>query len=292
MNIAEFKRRFNNILTETYPEREVNSFFNILSEAYLGMSRLEVALKPQKELSTAEREKLEEALVRLRANEPIQYITGKTEFFGLPFRVNKSVLIPRPETEELVEWVLNDLQKSEAKAPGILDIGTGSGCIAIALAKNLPNANITAVDISEDALETAKRNAEDNKVKIDFLKLDILKTEKLPSVYDIIVSNPPYVREQEKKTMHYNVLNHEPTGALYVKDEDPLVFYEKITLLAKGALTVGGQLYFEINQYLGEETKSLLTNNYFSASLKKDIFGNDRMLKGKLPANLTAENEN
>ena len=292
MNIAEFKGRFISILREYYPEWEVSSFFNILSEAYLGMSRLEVAFNPQKELSTTEREKLEDALVRLGAHEPIQYVTGKTEFFGILFRVNRSVLIPRPETEELVEWVLNDLQKSEAKAPRILDIGTGSGCIAIALAKNLPDATVTAVDISEDALTTAKKNAEDNKVKIDFLKLDVLKAKNLPALYDIIVSNPPYVREQEKEAMHYNVLNHEPTGALYVKNEDPLVFYEKITFLAKEALTVGGRLYFEVNQYLGEETKILLMNNYFSASLKKDIFGNDRMLKGKLRVNLTPENEN
>ena len=292
MNIAEFKAKFISILREDYLEREVHSFFIILSETYLGMTRLQVALNPEKELSPAEREKLENALERLRAHEPIQYITGKTEFFGIPFRVNKSVLIPRPETEELVEWILNDLQTSASKNLKILDIGTGSGCIAIALAKNLPAASVTAVDISEDALETAKKNAEDNKVRINFLKFDILRAETLPLDYDIIVSNPPYVREQEKKAMHANVLNHEPTGALYVKDEDPLLFYEKITLLAKEALPVGGNLYFEINQYLGEETKLLLTNNYFSANLKKDIFGNERMLKGKLRANLTPENEN
>ena len=281
MKLARFKEKFTKSLKEEYPLQEVNSFFNLLTEAFLGMTRLQVALDPEKEVSAMEQQNLEDALHRLKQHEPIQYILGETEFFGLTFKVDENVLIPRPETEELVEWILADAKNLEQSEIQILDIGTGSGCIAISLAKHLPNAKVAAIDISEGALETAKKNAEINKVNVEFLQQDILVAETLPAKYDIIVSNPPYVRELEKKEMQANVLDNEPAGALYVKDEDPLVFYRKITALAKENLKKGGTLYFEINQYLGEETKALLTNNYFTASLKKDIFGNDRMLKGK-----------
>ena len=281
MKLARFKEKFTKSLKEEYPLQEVNSFFNLLTEAFLGMTRLQVALDPEKEVSAMEQQNLEDALHRLKQHEPIQYILGETEFFGLTFKVDENVLIPRPETEELVEWILADAKNLDQSEIQILDIGTGSGCIAISLAKHLPNAKVAAIDISEGALEIAKKNAEKNKVNVEFLQQDILVAETLPSKYDIIVSNPPYVRELEKKEMQANVLDNEPAGALYVKDEDPLVFYRKITALAKENLKKGGTLYFEINQYLGEETKAFLTNNYFTASLKKDIFGNDRMLKGK-----------
>ena len=281
MKLSRLKGNFLEILKEEYPPHEVNSFFNLLTEAFLGMTRLQVALDPDKEISEQEQQKLEDALQRLQKHEPIQYILGETEFFGLTFKVDKNVLIPRPETEELVEWILSDVKDRE-QTISILDIGAGSGCIAISLAKNISHAKVTAIDISEGALEIAKTNAENNKVNVEFIQQDILGAETLPSKYDIIVSNPPYVRELEKKEMQANVLNNEPAGAMYVKDEDPLVFYRKITALAKENLEPGGALYFEINQYLGEETKALLTNNYFTASLKKDIFGSDRMLKGEI----------
>jgi release factor glutamine methyltransferase len=244
----------------------------------VGLSRLDLALDRERELSEAEEEKLNAALQRLRQHEPIQYITGKTEFYGLSFSVNKNVLIPRPETEELVEWILEDCKHQEQL--NILDIGTGSGCIAISLAKNLPNSKVTAFDISDEAIKVAQGNAELNEVEVAFLKKDILAVDFLSGKFDIIVSNPPYVRELEKKDMQRNVLEHEPATALYVKDEDPLLFYRKIADLADQNLVPKGKLYFEINQYLGKETEVLLTEKNFQTRLKKDIFGVDRMLRG------------
>lgn len=280
MRLSDLKKLFFDTLREIYPKEEIGSFLNILAGAYLQMNRLEMALSPEKELTPDQLEQFKEALERLQQHEPVQYITGKSEFFGLQFAVNKNVLIPRPETEELVEWILNDLQEQKNKDLEILDIGTGSGCIAIALAKNLPQAKVSAMDISPEALKTARDNALKNEVQVEFLAQDILKTEGLPKKYDVIVSNPPYVRELEKEEMQKNVLDFEPASALYVQDADPLLFYEKITELAAGALKPSGTLYFEINQYLGKETEALLRKKDFLTSLKKDIFGVDRMLKG------------
>ncbi|WP_029034672.1 peptide chain release factor N(5)-glutamine methyltransferase [Salinimicrobium terrae] len=277
MKITAFKNHFFDTLEKEYPKEETGSFFNILLQEFTGLSRLDLALDPQRELSAEEEEKLNTALQRLQRHEPIQYITGNTEFFGLNFQVNRNVLIPRPETEELVQWVLEDLDASEEIK--ILDIGTGSGCIAISLAKNL-QAKVSALDISEEALEVAEKNAEIKNVSIKFLQNDILSLEKLPEKFDVIVSNPPYVRELEKNEMQRNVLEHEPETALYVKDDDPLIFYRKITELAANNLHAGGKLYFEINQYLGNETEALLTEKNFQTRLKKDIFGVDRMLRG------------
>jgi release factor glutamine methyltransferase len=247
---------------------------------------LDFALRPEKELSSIEIEKFESAIHRLSLHEPIQYIIGETEFLGLKFKVDEHVLIPRPETEELVQWLLDDIR--ESKNPSnlkILDIGTGSGCIAISLAKNLPNAEIFALDISEKALKTAKENAGLNKVKVNFIQADILNLEALAGKFDIIVSNPPYVREMEKTEMHRNVLENEPDLALYVKDTDPLIFYKKITKLAEESLIKEGNLYFEINQYLANETEEILKNFGFKTGLKKDIFGNYRMLRGRKKSN-------
>lgn len=279
MLISEFKNRFFSELKGEYPEEEIGSFFYLLSEAFLELSRLQLALDPSRELFEAEISRFEEALQRLKIHEPIQHITGETEFFGLKFSVNKNVLIPRPETEELVEWILADLA-SEEKEINILDIGTGSGCIAISLAKYLPGAQVFAIDISEAALEVAKENAESNGVSLEFRQEDILKLEELPQKFEVIVSNPPYVRELERAEMQKNVLDYEPDSALYVKDQNPLVFYDKITKLAQHSLKTGGFLYFEINQYLGIETEELLKNAGFETELRKDIFGNFRMLKG------------
>ncbi len=283
MTIKELKNRFFETLEGQTSREETASFFNILTEYFLKMTRLDVALYPQKELLEGELEKFEEALQRLKQHEPIQYITGKTEFFGLDFRVDKNVLIPRPETEELVEWILDDLQNAREKELKILDIGTGSGCIAISLAKNMPQAKVTAMDISEAALELAKQNAGLNGVQVEFLKEDILKVEELDGEFDVIVSNPPYVREVEKTAMHKNVLEFEPKMALYVSDENPLVFYDKISELAASALRPKAAIYFEINQYLGGETEKLLAAKNFHTRLKKDIFGVDRMLRGQKP---------
>lgn len=280
MLLSHIKTNFITHLKGDYPREEVSSFFNILMEYYLGKSRLDLALQPQMEISSPEEKKFEKALHQLKQHIPIQYILGETEFFGLKLRVNPNVLIPRPETEELVEWILEDFQKKNLQELSILDIGTGSGCIAVSLAKNLPKAKIVAMDISEEALDIARYNAEHHDVNIQFMKQDVLALKKLPGAFDIIVSNPPYVRELEKSEMHRNVLDHEPEMALYVKDDDALIFYKKITKLAVAGLKKNGNLYFEINQYLGKETGELLIGLGLHPELRKDIFGNYRMLKG------------
>jgi release factor glutamine methyltransferase len=207
--------------------------------------------------------------------------------------VNENTLIPRPETEELVEWIVSESRKSEVESMKILDIGTGSGCIAISLAKNLPNAEVFAVDVSEKALSVAQKNADINKVEVNFVNADILKINdlaelttsnfQLPNYFDIIVSNPPYVRNLEKAEIKPNVLEFEPHLALFVEDTDALLFYRKIAELASKNLKENGKLFFEINQYLGKETVELLEDLGFnSIELKKDIYGNDRMIRSAL----------
>jgi len=281
LRVLEFKKQFHDFLKDEFPETEINSFFIILIENYLGLSRLEFALNPEKKLTLDEFQKLNTAMLKLKEHEPLQYILGETEFFGLKFKVDPNTLIPRPETEELVSWILADIEKEKTISQlHILDIGTGSGCIAISLAKNLPKSTVFALDVSSEALQIASENARLNKVFVNFSKTDILNTETLPGNFNIIVSNPPYVRELEKAEMHRNVLENEPHLALYVSNEDPLIFYRKITSLAKNNLTVGGHLYVEINQYLSKETEDLMKKEGFITTLKKDIFGNFRMLKG------------
>ena len=280
MLLLDYKKQFIIGLKNEYPTEEINSFFNILIVNYLNVTRLELALDPKKELSQDEIKHFDKILGKLIQHEPIQYIIGKTEFFGLTFQVNKNVLIPRPETEELVSWILSDFLESRTSALRILDIGTGSGCIAISLAKNLPDTKLIAIDISEKALKIASKNAEVNGVVVKFENQDILHLDKFIGSFDVIVSNPPYVRDLEKKEMNRNVLENEPEGALYVRDNDPLLFYEAITNLAKISLGKGGSLYFEINQYLAKETEKLMLDSGFKTKLKKDIFGNYRMLKG------------
>ncbi len=282
MNLSEIKDHFKKELSGIYPTEEIQSFFEILSEKYLGLKKIEVVLYSGMKISEDDSEKFQNALYRLKKHEPIQYIIGETEFYGLPFKVNKHTLIPRPETEELVNWILNGsdfkIQDSE-----LLDIGTGSGCIAISLAKNLQNMQVSALDISEEALKIAMENAALNNVNINFFQTDILKTRNLPMCYDIIVSNPPYVRELEKNEMQKNVLDFEPALALFVENEDPLLFYRKISQLAKNHLKPYGKLFFEINEYLSNELISLLKSEGFqNIEIKKDIFGKDRMLKCQL----------
>lgn len=278
MLIQEFKKYFFSELANLCPETEIQSFFTILVEFRLHLSRIQLALEHNFELDNADLDFLQNALLKLKNQIPIQYIVGETTFYGLMFKVDKNVLIPRPETEELVEWIIQNHKKNESLK--ILDIGTGSGCIAVSLAKNLPNAQVSALDISAEALNIAKNNAEFNQVTIDFIPADILTIEKLPNTFDVIVSNPPYVRESEKDLMQQNVLLNEPHIALFVENENPLLFYDKIAELAKNHLTENGVLYFEINQYLGEETVDLLKSKEFkNIELKKDIYGVDRMVK-------------
>ncbi len=277
MIISEIKKYFFASLADLYPKEELLSFFNILSQEYFGLSRLEIALNPKIQISTEALNKMKEAITRLKKQEPIQYITGNTEFYGLAFLVNEHSLIPRPETEELVDWVLNDIHP---KVKSILDVGTGSGCIAISLAKNLLHADISALDFSEGALDIAKRNAILNKVNVNFFQQDILKAKNFPQKYDVIISNPPYVREQEKQAMQQNVLGYEPESALFVSDQDPLLFYRSIAILAKDFLNPNGILFFEINEFLAKEMIALLASEGFKEiEVRKDIYGKNRMLK-------------
>lgn len=280
MLLKEIKAIFHKELDSLYSKEEVDNFFFMLMEHYLRLSRLDLALLPGLVLTRSEEQPLFGGLAQLRLERPIQYIIGKTHFFGMEFNVDENVLIPRPETEELVQWVLSDMSHQNSE-PCILDIGTGSGCIAVALAKNRPSAKINAIDVSEGALMMAKCNALKNSVSVTFLLADILQWETLPNKFDIIVSNPPYVREQEKQQMRANVLKHEPELALFVPNKDPLVFYRKIAAFAQQHLKPNGVLYLEINQYLGKETEQLLKDMDFSEiELRKDSYGHDRMLKG------------
>jgi release factor glutamine methyltransferase len=266
-------------LSTLYDFQEIESFFYLLLESYEGKKRIDLALNPELELDEKQLIKWENALTDLKNQKPIQYIIGSTEFYGLPFLVNENTLIPRPETEELVEWIVEESRKSKVESLKILDIGTGSGCIAISLAKNIPNAEVFAIDLSEKALNMAEKNAEINQVKVDFVLKNILETEELGFQLDIIVSNPPYVRNLEKSEIKPNVLEYEPHLALFVEDTDALIFYRKIAQLAKGNLSEKGKLFFEINQYLGKETLELLEYlGYKNIEIKKDIYGNDRMI--------------
>ncbi|MEO8235126.1 MAG: peptide chain release factor N(5)-glutamine methyltransferase [Flavobacterium sp.] len=280
MLIKKYRTQFIQELSSIFDEKEIESFFYIILEAFHELKRVDLVLNPDLELDNLQILQWETVLSQLKEQKPIQYILGETEFFGLPFYVNEYTLIPRPETEELVEWIIKDLKIKRFKDLKILDIGTGSGCIAISLAKNLPNAQVFAIDISEKALATAKKNAELNNVKVTFIEKNILETENLLDSFDIIVSNPPYVRNLEKQEIHKNVLEYEPHLALFVEDNDALIFYQKITELATKNLSENGQLYFEINQYLGREMVELLEKyNFKNIKLKKDIYGNDRMIK-------------
>lgn len=284
MKIKEIRGLLIKELSDRYGIEESRSIFYILIEAYLKLSRAQVAMHLDQELDTSVATLFMESLQKLKNHEPVQYILGETFFYDLLFKVTPSVLIPRQETEELVHWIVKDAQSiTGQKTIHICDIGTGSGCIAIALAKTIQNSEVTAIDISEKALKTASENALFHKVTINFSKRDILQADAFPKKYDIIVSNPPYVREQEKSEMLTNVLAYEPYQALFVSDQDPLVFYRKIAELAKNNLKPSGMLYFEINQYLGQATVTLLEELGFSeVILRKDIQHNDRMIKALL----------
>ncbi|WP_345006904.1 peptide chain release factor N(5)-glutamine methyltransferase [Snuella lapsa] len=288
MKLKELQRLFHSRLDRIYDKNEIDSFFFILIETFYGVSRIDLALKPDEIVGNEEH--ILTALGALELEQPIQYIIGQTEFYGLNFKVNEHVLIPRPETEELVEWVLLKLKTkhSSHKTLNILDVGTGSGCIAVALAKNLPNAKVYAFDVSKEALTVTKRNAELNDVAIEYVEADILNSDTWSKdfkslKFDAIVSNPPYIREQEKQFMKGNVLNNEPHLALFVKDEDPLLFYRAITNLAVKSLQGVGMLFFEINEYLGNEMIQLLKSyNFSEIELKQDIYKKDRMIKGNI----------
>jgi len=292
MLLKHYKTHFFDSLKNIQDEQEIESFFFILTEYLHNLKRVDLALNPNFELSEDDVKKWNAILADLQQEKPIQYITGEAWFYGLRFEVNENTLIPRPETEELVEFILKETSNFQlpASSLNILDIGTGSGCIPISLKANLPQANVSAIDVSEKALEVAKRNAQSNKVEVNFIQANILEVEDLSKLplhnaqnllpLDIIVSNPPYVRNLEKEEIKKNVLDYEPHLALFVEDTDALLFYRKIAQLALKNLAPNGLLFFEINQYLGKETVELLENLGFkNIELKKDIYGNDRMIR-------------
>ena len=278
MQIQVLKEMFQREIDKTYSKEEILSFFHLLCESYLKKSRVELALVPNLQLKPEQETLFLSALDQLKRDVPIQYIIGHVEFMDLIFEVNENVLIPRPETEELISWIIESSSKKNENR--ILDIGTGSGCIPIVLQKNLPNSLIETIDVSEKALEVAQRNASAQKVNVKFMHQDILRLKNLDPVYDIIVSNPPYVRESEKNHMRNNVLKYEPDIALYVSDDDPLIFYKHIAKLALSGLKKNGNLYFEINQYLGKELWQILNKMGFTKiEIKKDLYGVDRMIR-------------
>jgi release factor glutamine methyltransferase len=269
-------------LAGIYSGEETESLIFLIFEELRGYSRTQFLLAKDEFLSPEELKEIGEIVARLKNHEPIQYILGKTEFFGLPFYTVPGVLIPRSETEELVQWIIHENQLQE---PSILDIGTGTGCIAVALQENIRQAKVMACDISPVCLETSRRNAELNGCEISFFAFDILK--ETPEIafpkLDIIVSNPPYLMETEKKKMEKNVLEYEPALALFVPDENPLLFYERIANFALNHLNVGGLLYFEINEAFGKECLQMLQEKGFSdIQIKNDIHGKDRMIRSEL----------
>ncbi len=299
MNIKNLKDYFFSELQTIQDVSEIESFFFILTEYVHNLKRIDVSLNPDFEITESYFNKWKTIISELKTEKPIQYITGEAWFYGLRFEVNEDTLIPRPETEELVEWIVES-QKSKVESQKlkvenlkiqksnnltILDIGTGSGCIPIALKKEIPNADVSAIDISEKALEMARKNALDNQVEVNFILQDILQSSNLqifksPNLlFDIIVSNPPYVRNLEKYEIKKNVLDYEPHLALFVDDSDALLFYRKIAQLALYSLTPNGKMFFEINQYLGKEMVELLGQLGFkNIELRKDFMGNDRMI--------------
>ncbi|MDR0864371.1 MAG: peptide chain release factor N(5)-glutamine methyltransferase [Candidatus Symbiothrix sp.] len=266
----------NNSLKAYYPESEISGFVRIITE-HITNRPYPRALLAAEEFTAEQNGKLEQILDRLKTFEPIQYIIGDTEFFGLSILVNKATLIPRPETEELVELIINENMASGLKA---LDIGTGSGAIAVALAKYLHDSTVSAWDFSQGALDIAKQNAERNSVSVEFSDIDVLASYPTNTNYDIIVSNPPYVLESEKQAMEQNVLAYEPHSALFVPDDNALLFYERIADIALAVLNQGGKLYFEINQAKGQEMVSLLKGKGFvNVSLFQDLCKRDRMVR-------------
>ena len=275
--LKESFQHFQHLIQNTYQADEARSIAQLVFKDVLGYDTIKLILNENDLLPAPLFEQLDQIAYLLNQHQPVQYILGHEEFMGMKFNVNPNVLIPRPETEELVLWIIEDHKSS--KNLNIVDIGTGSGCIAISVKKNIPQANIDAIDVSKDALSIASKNAINNKVEVNFINADIL-VDNLSKEYDIIVSNPPYVLDKEKSLMQKNVLDYEPHLALFVEDHNPLLFYDRIENLALKNLRKGGIIYFEINEAYANETMDLFDkSDWVNIELRKDIRGKDRMIK-------------
>ncbi len=281
MTIADIQKTYWDELSKVYDAREARSITKIVFEKILELNTPKLSLERFRILTTNQQEELDKVLTRLVAQEPVQYVLEEADFMGLIFKVNKHVLIPRPETEELVDWINHELRITDYQLR-ILDIGTGSGCIPISIAKEFPSLIVEATDVSEEALLVAEENNRTHGTTVNFYKHDILHENLLPKTYDLIVSNPPYIAEREKTEMAPNVLDYEPHLALFAADEDDLIFYRRIAAQAMHALNPGGKLFFEINQARGNEVMELMkANGFLNLELRKDMSGRDRMVKGE-----------
>jgi release factor glutamine methyltransferase len=281
MKLKDLAGQFADSLGKMYGPDEAHAMFFVAIGSVLQYGRADYLLKKEEKLEEGQLIRLQNILTELQNGKPVQYVIGEAFFYGLPFKVSPSVLIPRPETEELVDWVIESTALATATGSGlrIIDIGTGSGCIAVSLKKNLPATAVSALDISDAAINVASANAALNQVDIHFIQADI-RDFITPLKFDVIVSNPPYIRLQEKEQMQNHVLDHEPHLALFVPNEKPLVFYEAIADFAWAALSDFGLLFFEINADLGKETvKMLVAKSFINIELRKDMQGKDRMIK-------------
>lgn len=287
MTIQQAQQHTVSQLRLLYSERESANIADWVLEHVTGQRRIDRLMNKQEKLPAAQQVQLISLLQQLATHRPVQYVLGEAWFSGYRFFVNEHVLIPRPETEELVEWVAEEIGRSLHQNQNLLDIGTGSGCIPISIKKKNPAVSVTAVDISEDALNVAQKNAAALSAEVNFIQLDFLNeaTWDVLPVFDIITSNPPYIKQSEEKEMSQNVLAFEPAIALFVPDNDPLLFYRRIAAFAKKHLAEKGMVFVEINEALGEETRQLFEQNGFAAVVKKDLQGKDRMIMLRTPAN-------
>lgn len=277
MNLQSLKQKYFELLSSQFPPEEISSLFDITIEWLLNLSKIQIHQSLNKSIALSDEKKILSVLNRLSQAEPIQYIIGHTEFYGINIRVNTHVLIPRPETEYLVDLIVQAHINNPPE--NIMDLCTGSGCIALALAKNLPGSNVFAMDFSNKALSVAKQNAGNNDLDVHFIQDDLLHTKESYPVYNLVVSNPPYIRESEKNLMHQNVLQYEPEMALFVPDTKALKFYSAITEFADKHLAKDGHLYLEINEALGSECTDLFqSQGYKNVSILKDLENKDRYL--------------
>jgi len=285
MTIAEIESIYTDQLPPMYDRDEAKNIAHLAIQQTCDLSKTYVMLHRGHDLTLNQETALIRILDELRFGKPLQYVLGEAHFYGMRFKVNSSVLIPRPETEELVFWVLESFKdESKQRSLNIIDLGTGTGCIPIAVKKNLPGAEVCACDISQEALDVAIQNAVLNQTEVHFFQADMLKDtfSLLPLTFNCIVSNPPYITEREKEAMHVNVLDHEPHTALFVPDKEPLLFYDKIADFASKHLAEKGLLFLEINESLGHQTKAMLEYKGFEAEVKTDLQGKDRMIKAWL----------